>query len=73
MEDNTSISNFFLEKIEESIPFLTSDNASKVILNTLLVMLCIFWIYCGIKIYLDAVKRYEANKPLQLIFLILGV
>ena len=71
--DDNSLSNQLLKLLEDYIPFVTSDGNRDQIINYLVFLAGLAWVYCGIKIYFDIGKRYRINGLYQFLALIIGV
>lgn len=73
MSEGTKLSETLNSWGEGFINFIISPNASNIVLGIIIAFVLIIWIYYGVKVFLDATKRFADNKFIQIVFLIMGL
>lgn len=68
-----SLSNAVLDSVETFVSNIVSGEITDVIINTLIIVVLIVWVYLGLKIFLDARVRYRIGVFGQILFLVFGV
>jgi predicted RNA-binding Zn-ribbon protein involved in translation (DUF1610 family) len=73
MEGQNLFTKSFLGFLENFISLITTGEITNKIVQVIGLLFLIVWIYCGVKLALDARRRYKLNYALQILLLILGV
>lgn len=73
MEDQNIFVKSFLTAIETFFSMVVDGELTDKLLFIIILLAAALWIYSGIKLFLDARKRYDINPFLQAVIFILGI
>jgi hypothetical protein len=73
MNENSGIAKYMTDLALSVVDQVVNGNGPKLMNSIFFGALGIVWIYCGIKVYLDARQRFKSSFPVQVLFLIFGI
>lgn len=73
MEGKSTITQKILDFVETFISLITTGEITDKVIKLVGFLVFIVWIYCGVKLFIDARKRYKITMPLQILLGILGL
>lgn len=73
MEEQNILIKSFLDFLETFISLVTTGEITDLIIKAVGVLFVLLWMYCGVKLFIDARQRYKLNLFLQVLILLLGL